>query len=175
VFGVLTKQYAQKQTSARASWIVGEDLFTRRVRGDGIRSMKAPGTAYDDPVLGRDPQPAHMRDYVRTQADDRGVHINCGIPNHVFYQVATRLGGHAWDVAGRIWYRALARELVPRSRFQHCADATARAAAGLYGAKSEPLDAVMAAWKTVGIEVADNAFEPVPLLFEPAAELPEFA
>jgi len=23
--------------------------------------MKAPGTAYDDPVIGKDPQPAHMK------------------------------------------------------------------------------------------------------------------
>jgi Zn-dependent metalloprotease len=175
VFGVLTKQYAQKQTAARASWIVGEGLFTRRVHGEGIRSMKAPGTAYDDPILGRDPQPAHMRDYVRTQGDDRGVHINCGIPNHAFYRAARLLGGHAWDVAGRIWYRALTRELISRSRFQHCADATARAAAELYGAKSEPRDAVIAAWNAVGIEVSERAFEQAPMLFEPAAELPEFA
>mgnify|MGYP006152825411 CR=1 FL=1 len=25
--------------------------------------MKAPGTAYDNALIGRDPQPAHMRDY----------------------------------------------------------------------------------------------------------------
>jgi Zn-dependent metalloprotease len=175
VFGVLTKQYSQKQKAGRASWIVGEKLFTRRVQGDGIRSMKAPGTAYDDPILGRDPQPAHIRDYVRTQGDDRGVHINCGIPNHAFYRVATLLGGYAWDVAGRIWYRALTRELISRSRFQHCADATARAAAELYGAKSEPREAVITAWQAVGIEVSELALEPAPTLFEPAAELPDFA
>jgi Zn-dependent metalloprotease len=116
-----------------------------------------------------------MRDYVRTQGDDRGVHINSGIPNHAFYRAAMLLGGHAWDVAGRIWYRALTRELIPRSRFQHCADATARAAAELYGATSEPRDAVILAWQAVGIEVAETALEPAPLLFEPAAELPEFA
>ncbi len=38
--------------------------------------MKAPGTAYDDPVLGKDPQPAHMDDFVRTNQDNGGVHIN---------------------------------------------------------------------------------------------------
>ena len=67
---------------------------------------------------------------------------------------ATLLGGNAWEVAGKIWYRALTRELVPRSRFQHCADATWRAAGELFGAGSEPQDAVRAGWKAVGIDVA---------------------
>ncbi|HEX7828858.1 MAG TPA: M4 family metallopeptidase, partial [Thermoanaerobaculia bacterium] len=78
VFGVLVKQFARKQTAARADWLVGADLLTERVNGVAIRSMKAPGTAYDDRIIGRDPQPSHMRHYVKTSADDRGVHINSG-------------------------------------------------------------------------------------------------
>ncbi|HKR64354.1 MAG TPA: M4 family metallopeptidase, partial [Thermoanaerobaculia bacterium] len=175
VFGVLVRQYWLKQTAARASWVVGADLLTRRVHGHGIRSLKAPGTAYDDPILGRDPQPSHMRGYVKTHGDDRGVHVNCGIPNHAFYRLAMLLGGRAWEVAGRIWYRALTMELGPRSRFQHCADATARAAGELYGRGSEPQDAVVTAWNAVGIDVSESALEPAPIVFEPAAELPEFA
>ena len=54
-----------------------------------LRSMKAPGTAYDDPVLGKDPQPAHMRNFVHTNQDNGGVHINSGIPNRAFYLAAT--------------------------------------------------------------------------------------
>ncbi len=137
--------------------------------------MAAPGTAYDDPVLGRDPQPSHMRDYVKTHGDDRGVHINCGIPNHAFYRVAVNLGGKAWETAGRIWYHALTRELGPRSRFQHCADATWRAAGELYGNGSAPQDAVLAGWKDVGIDVRDGAAAVRRDGFEPpaaAAELP---
>ena len=56
--------------------------------------MKAPGTAYDDPVLGKDPQPAHMDDFVETDQDNGGVHINSGIPNHAFYLAATAIGGY---------------------------------------------------------------------------------
>ena len=56
--------------------------------------MKAPGTAYDDPVLGKDPQPADMDGYVDLPHDDQhdsgGVHINSGIPNHAFYLAADR-------------------------------------------------------------------------------------
>lgn len=174
VFGILTKQYWSRQTAGRADWLVGASLFTDRVNGEAIRSLKAPGTAYDDPILGRDPQPSHMRDYVKTSGDDRGVHVNSGIPNHAFYRAATLLGGRAWEVAGKIWYRALTRTLTPRSQFRHCADATWRAAGDLFGEGSEPQDAVLAAWQAVGIEVDRRPLE----VFEPftaAAELPYFA
>ncbi|HYH07640.1 MAG TPA: M4 family metallopeptidase [Thermoanaerobaculia bacterium] len=154
VFGILVKQHARKENASRADWLIGADLLTSRVNGEAIRSMKAPGTAYDDKILGRDPQPAHLRDYVKTHADDRGVHINSGIPNHAFYRVAIALGGNAWETAGKIWYRALTTELGPRSRFQHCADATWRAAGALFGRGSEPQQAVRAGWKDVGIEIA---------------------
>jgi Zn-dependent metalloprotease len=153
VFGILTKQYASRTSVTRSDWMIGAELLADGVNGSGIRSMKAPGTAYDDPVLGRDPQPSHMRDYVHTHADDRGVHINCGIPNHAFYRVAIALGGNAWETTGRIWYRALTSELGPRSRFQQCADATWRAAGDLYGAGSAPQDAVFEGWQGVGIGV----------------------
>ncbi len=159
VFGVLVKQYVRRQTAARADWLVGAELLTDRVNGVAIRSMKAPGTAYNDRILGRDPQPSHMRRYVRTSSDDRGVHINSGIPNHAFYRVATLLGGSAWRVAGRIWYRALTQDLGPRSRFQNCANATWRAAGELYGAGSEPQLAVREGWKVVGIEIAEAVRE----------------
>lgn len=157
VFAILTEQQQLRQTVGRANWLIGEKLLTRRVSGRGIRSLKAPGSAYDDAVLGRDPQPSHMRDFVRGSADQRGVHVNSGIPNHAFYQLATLLGGRSWETAGRIWYHALTRELGPRSRFQHCADATWKSAGALFGSGSEPQRAVIEAWKRVGIEVSARA------------------
>ncbi len=104
VFGVLTKQHALGQTAAEADWLVGAELLTDKVNGVALRSMANPGTAYDDPLLGRDPQPAHMRDYIETRQDNGGVHLNSGIPNRAFYLAATALGGYAWEQAGRIWY-----------------------------------------------------------------------
>ena len=184
VFGLMVKQYAEGQSR---EWLIGRGLFTERVNGEAIRSFIAPGTAFDDPVLGKDMQPSHMRDYVRTSADNGGVHLNSGIPNHAFYRAAKLLGGKAWDTVGRIWYRALVNELGPRSRFQHCADATWRAAGDLFGPGSAPQDAVMMGWRAVGIDVSPRmmlAGEPrLPIRetrepFQPpdaAAELPFFA
>jgi Zn-dependent metalloprotease len=111
IFGSLVKQYQRGQTADVADWIIGEGLFTSNVNGVGIRSMKAPGTAYNDPVLGKDPQPAHMKDYVTTSQDNGGVHINSGIVNHAFYVTAIEIGGNAWEKAGQIWYKTLTDNL----------------------------------------------------------------
>jgi len=157
VFGSLVKQYQHQETADQANWIIGEGLFTSNVNGVGIRSMKAPGTAYDDPVLGKDPQPAHMDNYVRTIEDNGGVHINSGIPNHAFYVVATTLGGYAWEKAGRIWYKTLSEKLTDRATFQEAADKTFEAAGELYGVGSLEQNAVTTGWSEVGISIGGNA------------------
>ena len=150
VFGSLVKQYARRQTAAAADWLIGEGLFTARVHGVALRSMKAPGTAFDDPLLGRDPQPSTMAGYVRTSADNGGVHINSGIPNHAFYLAAIALGGHAWEKAGRIWYETLRdRRLKPTATFRQFARQTVQNAAQLFGATER--QAVASAWSEVGI------------------------
>ena len=149
VFGTLVKQYARKQTVEKADWLIGAGLFTKKIKGVALRSMKAPGTAYDDPVIGKDPQPAHMDHYVRGQADHGGVHINSGIPNRAFYELAVRLGGYAWQKAGPIWYVTLTDKLDTQSQFQDCADATFAVAGQLYGTTEQ--QAVREAWAAVGI------------------------
>jgi Zn-dependent metalloprotease len=161
VFGSLVKQYFKKQTADQADWIIGEGLFTANVNGVGIRSMKAPGTAYNDPTLGKDPQPAHMNNYVKTADDNGGVHINSGIPNHAFYVVSRELGGFAWEKAGRIWYKALTEKIQSTSSFVDAANLTYQAAADLYGADSIEQKAVQTGWAEVGIAVGSSP-TPVP-------------
>ncbi|WP_460774075.1 M4 family metallopeptidase [Microbacterium sp. GXF7504] len=156
VFGALTEQYNQGQTVDEASWLIGEGIFTEAVQGRALRSMAEPGTAYDDDELGRDPQPAHMRDYVETAEDNGGVHINSGIPNRAFVLVARALGGNAWERAGRVWYTAL-QGLPASSDFAGFAAATLAAAAAQYGEGSEVEQAVRSAWGTVGVIGDDGA------------------
>jgi Zn-dependent metalloprotease len=152
VFGSLVKQSALMQTADQADWLIGEGLFTANVQGVALRSMKAPGTAYDDPILGKDPQPAYMKDFVHTWEDNGGVHINSGIPNHAFYLVATRLGGSAWERSGRIWYATLRDErLRPNTGFKRFARLTATVAGRLYGEGSEEQQAVLDGWREVGV------------------------
>jgi Zn-dependent metalloprotease len=153
VVGSLVKQRIKNQTAPQADWLIGEGLFTENVNGQAIRSMKNPGTAYDDPLLGRDPQPGHMRDYVETTSDHGGVHINSGIPNRAFYGVARELGGHAWEKAGKIWYITLRDKLNSTSDFQAAADLTFETAGELYGKNSVEQNAVKTGWEEVGIVV----------------------
>lgn len=156
VFGSLVKQYQLQQTAGEADWIIGGGLLTANVNGVGIRSMKAPGTAYDDPVLGKDPQPAHMRDYVNTISDNGGVHINSGIPNRAFYVTAVELGGFAWEKAGQIWYVTLKDKLDANSKFQDCANLTYSTAGELFGAGSIEQQAVKKGWAEVGLTVGSG-------------------
>jgi Zn-dependent metalloprotease len=152
VFGALAEQHSRGQRADEASWLIGEGIFTDAVEGVALRSMAAPGTAYDDDVLGRDPQPAHMRDFVDTTSDNGGVHINSGIPNRAFHLAATTLGGFAWERAGRIWYDALSGGAVkPTADFAAFARVTLDTAAREYGEESEEHAAVRSAWIGVGV------------------------
>jgi Zn-dependent metalloprotease len=151
VFGSLVKQRTLSQTANQADWLIGEGLLAPKVHGVALRSMKAPGTAYDDPVLGKDPQPAHMKDYVQTSDDDGGVHVNSGIPNRAFYLAAAAIGGHAWEKTGKIWYVALRDRLRKTSDFAEAAALTAAVAVSLFGAKGPEAKAVRDAWAGVGV------------------------
>jgi len=148
VLGVLTEQHQLGQTADQATWLVGAGIFTGAVQGKALRSMIEPGTAYDDDELGRDPQPAHMRDYVHTTEDNGGVHINSGIPNRAFALAAKAVGGHAWEGAGLAWYRALTGGLSSTAGFTEFAERTITTAAEI-GATVE--SAVRDAWIAVGV------------------------
>lgn len=151
VFGSLIKQYWRNQKAEEADWLIGEGLFTDKIEGEALRSMKAPGTAYDDERIGKDPQPDHMDRYVKTDQDNGGVHINSSIPNKAFYHSAVNIGGYAWLKAGTIWYNTLLNELNSRSKFQDMVNATVKVAGKLYGVKSLEQKAVIDGWAEVGL------------------------
>ena len=156
VFGVLVKQRLLGQTADEADWLVGAELLGPDVQGVALRSMAAPGTAYDDPRLGTDPQPAHLRDYVDTTDDNGGVHINSGIPNKAFHVLATTLGGNAWEVAGQVWFDTITGDISADCDFETFARLTVAAATTRHGAGSDVVAAVRAGWEAVGIPDAGS-------------------
>lgn len=155
VFGSLIKQWTLKQSAGTADWLIGAEIFTPRIKADALRSMKAPGSAYNNAAMGKDPQPDHMDRFVRlpdTQRGDfGGVHINSGIPNKAFYLSAMAIGGNAWEAPGHIWYEALLASSA-RTDFRQFAQTTVQKAAQLYGTTARK--AVAEAWRQVGITVA---------------------
>jgi hypothetical protein len=144
-FGMCVKQRLLGQTATQADWLVGQGIFLPGINARALRDMANPGTAYDDPTLGQDPQVGTMADYVDTTDDNGGVHTNSGIPNRAFQLAATTIGGDTWDGAGRIWYAALTGgQVTADTDFAGFAAATVAAA-------GEHADAVRQAWSTVGV------------------------
>ena len=156
VFGSLVKQWDKRQTAEEADWLIGAEVFTPGIGGDALRSLKAPGKAYDNALLGKDPQPDHMSKFVNlpnTPFDDNGgVHINSGIPNKAFFLTATNIGRFAWEAPGQIWYESL-KASNQETNFQEFANRTHRIAGRLFGDGSEQQAAVMDAWRQVGIRI----------------------
>ena len=150
VFGSLVKQHALGQTAETADWLIGADIRGPEFQGEALRSMIAPGTAYDDPVLGKDPQPATYANLVHTTEDSGGVHINSGIPNKAFATLALALGGQSWATAGPVWYDTLRDDrLRPGATFAQFARITRAVAADRFG--DEVARKVAEAWDAVGV------------------------
>ena len=150
VFGAVITQYVNGQTAHDADWLVGNEIMGPSLYGEALRSMKAPGTAYNNPLMGTDPQPDHMNNYYSGTADNQGVHINSGIPNKAFYLTAIEIGT---DVAGLIWYTAL-QKLWATARFSDAVEVLVESARLLVKSGQAPAGSpqvVRAAFKAVGL------------------------
>jgi Zn-dependent metalloprotease len=151
VFGSMVKQWALGQSAAEADWLIGAAIMALGFQGRALRDMANPGTAYDDPRLGKDPQPGHMRDYVETSSDNGGVHINSGIPNRAFVLAAKAIGGNSWEIAGKIWYHTLTERLTGNANFAKCATETVSVARDLFPHDASIAAKVAKAWADVGV------------------------
>jgi Thermolysin metallopeptidase, alpha-helical domain len=69
-------------------WTIGLVRSSDPAKPQYLRSLEAPGTAYDSPVLGKDPQPDSMAKFVKTERDSGGVHINVGILNKAAFLIS---------------------------------------------------------------------------------------
>ena len=158
VFASIAKQRTLGQTAAEADWLIGEGLFMPGINAKALRSMKEPGTAYDDPQIGKDLQVGSMADYVYTDDDSGGVHINSGIPNRAFALAALEIGGGSWDNAGQVWYDTLLHgELSSQASFDSFARATVRSAVRLFASDPSVAEKIRGAWAEVGLLKASPA------------------
>jgi Zn-dependent metalloprotease len=151
VFGSMVKQWALGQTVDQADWLIGAAIMAAGFKGRALRDMANPGTAFDDPNLGKDSQPGHMKDYVQTTSDNGGVHTNSGIPNRAFVLAAKAIGGHSWEKTGKIWYVTLTERLTGNAGFAKCATETVSVARDLFPADPSIAEKVAKAWTDVGV------------------------
>ena len=98
------------------------------------------------------------------QADDapetQPSHVALEAPDdfsvRAFYRAALAIGGNAWEIAGKIWYRTVASRVRHDTGFIEFARATAAVSTEMCGSRSREHDAVIEAWSAVGIEVSTS-------------------
>jgi bacillolysin len=137
----------------QADYLVAEDIA--RGAGNGIRSMSNP-IEYDDPD--------HYSIRFTGTTDNGGVHINSGIPNHVFYLAVeggtNRVSGLTVQGVGSanrvqietVFYRAVTQLLPSDATFAMARTATIQAARDLYGPGGPVERAMSEAWTAVGVQ-----------------------
>jgi Zn-dependent metalloprotease len=154
VFGIVAYQLRYNISVTSSKWLIGEKLFTKRVNAKALRSFKDE-LAYDDPIIGTDDQPKFMKDFVVTDEDEGGVHINSGIPNHAFYLFNKKLGGNSWENGSfLIWYNTQLKStgLSEKSTFKEFATATLRIAENMeLGPDVNLVQKLGEAWSEVGV------------------------
>jgi Zn-dependent metalloprotease len=144
--GALNESLADTFASvADNDWTIGEDVH----RG-GIRSMIDPGNPRYDAVIGRQRinMPDHADEWIETEDDNGGVHLNVGIPNKAAALIGEQLGR---EKMGQIYIDAVRKHLRADSGIVDAAKATLTAAAERFGARSPEVSAVADAWAAVGI------------------------
>jgi Zn-dependent metalloprotease len=151
VFGSMVKQWSLGQSVTQADWLIGAAIMAPGFKGRALRDMANPGTAYDDPRLGKDQQPGHMKDYVHTDSDHGGVHTNSGIPNRAFVLAAKAIGGNSWEKTGKIWYVTLTQRLTGTADFAKCATETISVARDLFPDDPTIAAKVAQGWADVGV------------------------
>ncbi|SYX86343.1 M4 family metallopeptidase [Paenibacillus alvei] len=149
VIGTAVQQFAKGQTAETADWLIGDEIVGPLWPGKALRSMKAPGTAYDG-----DRQVAHFNDFdpnLSLDDDNGGVHYYSGIPNKAFFLTAVKIGT---DNAAFLWYTAWHNRAIihPRATFKEALQAILEAAKTLVNRGELPPETV---------SVVKNAFEEV--------------
>lgn len=159
MMGVAVEAYFQPRGPGplQADYLLGEDSFRAARTGavSGIRSMQAPNT-YGDPD--------HYSVRYRGTEDNGGVHINSGIPNHVFFLAieggTNRISGGRVigvgfanrDQIEKVFFRAFTTMLPVRATFAQARAATIQSARDLYPSNAAVERAVTDAWTAVGVQ-----------------------
>jgi Zn-dependent metalloprotease len=146
VFGSMFRQWRAQQTADAADWLIGKEIMGPKATAQGITCLRDMSKPDGKHCLAR--QPTHYRDY----KPGMDPHDSSGIPNLAFHKVAVAIGGHSWEKAGKIWYRAMtAFSPSPYLKMKAFADRTRKSAAVLFPGDAAVAAAVDGGWKQVGL------------------------
>jgi len=136
------------------NFLIGEDVY--RPAPGFLRSLQ-------NPIAAGNPDHYSLRQFIGTDVDDGGVHVNSTIVGHAFYLAVAggqnRVSGITvpgvglanMDRVEKIFYRAFTFYLGPQSQFSDARAATLQAATDLYGPGSNERAQVLQAWSAVGV------------------------
>jgi Zn-dependent metalloprotease len=142
----------------RKNWQLGEEIvknFTYFPSG-ALRDISNPhngGNSRYDPCW----QPKDMSEFVSTEEDNGGVHVNSSIPSYAFYLVATEQGKEKTE---KIWYKALTSYMTRSSQFIDARITTIKAAEEIYGKDTPEVNSVKRAWDAVKVYEGSGTPEP---------------
>jgi Zn-dependent metalloprotease len=154
IFGASVEAYRDGGANSN-TWKIGEECWTPGTSGDALRYMNNPtqdGQSYD-----------YYPERYTGSSDYGGVHLNNGIANLAFYllcqggthprgKTTTVVTGIGITKADQIFYRALTTYMTSSTNFQGARNATAQAAADLYGGTSSTeYTQVQNCWTAVGV------------------------
>ena len=146
-FADIFGEMIEARTTGRPDWLVGGEL------GRPLRNMADPAALT---FGGSRRYPTRMSEFIYTQEDEGGVHVNSSIPNRAFYLLAAGLDGAiGLRDAERIFYRALTVHLVQNSQFVDARLACIQAAEELFGPESVQVRKTAEAFDAV--EISDSA------------------
>ncbi|MGQ9751442.1 MAG: M4 family metallopeptidase [Thermoanaerobaculaceae bacterium] len=159
IFGASVEAYRDGSVNSN-TWKIGEACYTPGTSGDALRYMNNPtadgySADYYPERLYPNCTPTSSNDYC-------GVHGNSGIGNLAYYLLVaggthprnkTTVSVPAIGIAKaeQIFYRALTTYMTSSTNFQGARNATAQAAADLYGGSSAEYNAVQKCWDAVGV------------------------
>ena len=98
-----------KSTPSQISWMIGQDC----VIDGSLRSFSNEPARNESHVFGKDDDPRHMDNFYSGPIDHNGVHINCTILNHLFYQFCTTSKRNTWEEPLSIWIDTLVSSDIP--------------------------------------------------------------
>jgi Zn-dependent metalloprotease len=146
VFGSMFRQWEKNQTVAQADWLIGADIMGPVAKQKGYTCLRDMAAPKDTHALGAQP------DHYYPGIGNLDPHYSSGPPNLAFCTAAKAIGGHSWEKAGQIWYKALTGfGPTPNMTMPQFASRTRSLAQSLYESEPTVRNAVDNAWKAVGL------------------------
>jgi bacillolysin len=134
-------------TTGAGDWYLYNDEGCWLVSPGYLRNIRDPHQGYNADPYPFGAWPADMDEYVETDDDNGGVHINMCIVSRVFYLICEAIGVSKGE---QIWYRTQTQYCTTTTNFVQLRDLALQACTDLYGSGAE-YSAVVNAFSTVGI------------------------